>query len=227
MRTIAIGDLHGKDCWKQVDFNLYQKVIFIGDYTDSYTLSTEVIYKSLLQLIALKKAHPEKVILLLGNHDIQYLFFPNFRCTGFRPEAQRDLTALFLLNKECFQVAFQQGNYLFTHAGVSNSWMNQYAELKEVFKREKNSMSDALNKVYHSENYYLLHDVGKVRGGIFKFGGILWADRSETNRDYLEGVHQVVGHTPMENIKTFGDSDSSITYIDVLNTRIEFYELTA
>ena len=26
MKIIAIGDLHGKDCWKQVDFNLRRKL---------------------------------------------------------------------------------------------------------------------------------------------------------------------------------------------------------
>ena len=225
MKIIAIGDLHGKDCWKGVDIKKYDTIIFIGDYTDSYVLPNEAIYESLLQLIALKKANPEKVILLLGNHDIQYLFFPDFRCSGFRPESQSDLTALFLSNTECFQVAFQHMNYLFTHAGVSNSWMNQFTDLKDAFKREKNSMSDALNKVYHSENYSSLFDVGKIRGGSSDFGGILWADESETNSDYLKGVHQIVGHSPMETITTYGDSHSSITYIDVLDTKTEFYEL--
>lgn len=37
MKHIAIGDLHGRDTWQQVDTKLYDKVIFLGDYADSMT----------------------------------------------------------------------------------------------------------------------------------------------------------------------------------------------
>jgi hypothetical protein len=42
------------------------------------------IDRNLQDIIALKKACPEKVLLLLGNHDVQYMFYPHFRSSGFR-----------------------------------------------------------------------------------------------------------------------------------------------
>jgi predicted phosphodiesterase len=227
MRIIAIGDLHGKDCWKQIDFNLYEKVIFIGDYVDSFNATNNEILNNLLELIQLKKSNTEKFILLLGNHDIQYRYFPNFRCSGFRPESRFELEELFRKNQECFQVAYQYKKYLFTHAGVSNSWWNQYSEFMRKYQGDNDSIGEVLNKVYLSEDYDMLFDVGFTRGGNFKFGGIVWADKSETQRDYFKNIHQVVGHTPLESIRTFGDENSSITYIDVLNFNIQFYELIA
>lgn len=226
MKIIAIGDLHGKDCWKQIDVSLFEKVIFAGDYVDSFTATNNQIFNNLLELVQLKKSNTDKVILLLGNHDIQYLYFPYYRCSGFRPEAQFDLEELFRKNRECFQVAYQYKNHLFTHAGVSNSWWNQYSELIGKYQGNNDSVGEVLNKIHLSEDCEILFDVGFTRGGMFRFGGILWADESETQRDYLKNFHQVVGHTPRKIIKTFGDENSSITYIDVLDFKIEFYELT-
>src|SRR6476660_917534 len=100
MRIIAIGDLHGKDCWKEIDFSLYEKVIFVGDYVDGFNASNHEIFNNLLELIQLKKSNTAKFILLLGNHDIQYLYGPDYRCSGFRPEAQFDLEELFSKNRE-------------------------------------------------------------------------------------------------------------------------------
>jgi predicted MPP superfamily phosphohydrolase len=85
MKHIAIGDLHGRDTWQQVNTKLYDKVIFLGDYVDSHTLSDLVILENLKKIIALKKRPPEKVVLLLGNHDAHYLHYPRFECSGFRP----------------------------------------------------------------------------------------------------------------------------------------------
>ena len=36
MKIISIGDLHGKDVWKQIDPANYDKIIFVGDYTDDF-----------------------------------------------------------------------------------------------------------------------------------------------------------------------------------------------
>jgi predicted MPP superfamily phosphohydrolase len=71
MRIIAIGDLHGKDCWLTIDPDKYDKIIFVGDYVDASDISREKIVENLEQVIAFKLKHPEKVELLLGNHDIQ------------------------------------------------------------------------------------------------------------------------------------------------------------
>src|ERR1700744_72314 len=106
MKHIVIGDLHGKDVWQQVDVDRYDRVVFLGDYVDDFLLPDLVIDQNLQDIIALKKRYPEKVILLLGNHDVQYMFFPHFRCSGFRESMLRPLTSLFNLNHDLFQTAY-------------------------------------------------------------------------------------------------------------------------
>src|ERR1700743_608482 len=117
MNHIVIGDIHGRNAWQKVNIKAYDKVVFIGDYADSPDQSDFAILENLKMIVALKKRHPEKVVLLLGNHDIHYLHFPSFQCSGFRSSMQRDLTALYRANADFFQVAYQKDNYLFTHAG--------------------------------------------------------------------------------------------------------------
>lgn len=226
MKLIAIGDLHGKDCWKQIGFNQYDKVVFMGDYTDSFTATNDEVFINLSALIQLKKSEPAKFVLLLGNHDIQYMYFPDFPCTGFRPHAQVGLTDLFRRNTDCFDVAYQYRKYLFTHAGVSKSWHHKYEAMMRSYISNHLSMGKALNALYHSKNYAVLFDAGKIRGGPFEHSGIVWADAKETQKDHLDGIHQVAGHTPVKEIITVGNKKSSITYIDVLDFKTAFYELT-
>jgi len=125
MKHIAIGDIHGRDSWQRVNTKLYEKVIFLGDYVDSHTLSDFTILENFKKIISLKKRNPEKVILLLGNHDVHYLHYPRFECSGFRKTMQPELSALFRRNADLFQVAYQKDNYLFTHAGVTNNWYGE------------------------------------------------------------------------------------------------------
>ena len=70
MKTISIGDIHGRDIWKNVNPSKYDKIIFVGDYVDSFTISNTTILNNLLDIIEFKKSFKNKVILLLGNHDI-------------------------------------------------------------------------------------------------------------------------------------------------------------
>ena len=150
MRTMSIGDLHGKDLWKQIDINNFDKVIFIGDYVDSWDIKDEDILNNLLDLIELKKIFPNKVILLLGNHDIQYLFFPNYSCSGFRNSMLYSLEITFKENIKLFQIAFQEQNYLFTHAGISNKWLKKHNETIQYYKKtfRCKDLGETLNLIF-------------------------------------------------------------------------------
>src|ERR1700748_2969021 len=105
MKHVIIGDLHGRTIWERVNFSNYQKAVFLGDYVDSFTRSDGVILDNLKNIIALKKQYPEKIVLLLGNHDVQYLHYPQYHCPGFRPCLQPELTNIFRSNRGLFQMA--------------------------------------------------------------------------------------------------------------------------
>lgn len=226
MKTISIGDIHGRTIWKEIDPAKYDKIIFNGDYVDSYEHTDGQIQANLLEIIQFKRDNFDKVILNLGNHDIHYYFLyeNRFGCTGFRPTMAENLHMIFIHNKDLFQVAYQYQNYLWTHAGVSNGWLKQNQEEIDEFKErfDVTDYADLFNKMFLTSKYnHLLHQVGKGRKGSHKFGGITWADSEETSNNYLTGVHQIVGHSPIEQITKFGDEKSSIRYIDVFN-RVEF-----
>jgi hypothetical protein len=226
MKHIVIGDLHGRNIWQTIDFSQYDKVIFLGDYVDSLTLSDEAILKNFQQVVELKKRKPEKVELLLGNHDVQYLHYPQGRCSGFRKSMQKDLTHLFNKDKDLFSVAYQYKNYLFTHAGVSTIWFRDLMRLPIAasLKETTEDLADLFNKLAATPAGNMLYSVGYHRGGQ-GHGGILWADRQETIRDMIDGYHQVVGHTSMEEVTRNAYPGTSITYIDVLQHQTYFHEL--
>ena len=226
MKHIAIGDIHGRDSWQRVNTKLYERVIFLGDYADSYTLSDLVILENLKKIIALKKRHPEKIVLLLGNHDVHYLHYPRFECSGFRATMQPELSALFRRNAALFQIAYQKDNYLFTHAGITNNWYSEIMRSPKLLEicEEGENLADKLNLLERSAFRGTLYDVGLERGG-YGYGGPLWADMKETFTDMLHGYHQIVGHTNVEDIRTISYTGRSMTYTDVFTTKEQFHEL--
>lgn len=230
MKILAISDLHGRTVWKQANVDVYDRVIFLGDYTDSYVEDDLTIFNNLSEIIQLKRREPDKFVLLIGNHDAQYLHFPHYRCSGFRAGAQSPLSSLFAKHESLFQVAYQQGAYLFTHAGVTNRWLARLlakTENETLSITPNYDLAGLLNDVHHQSMQFrnLLFEVGPKRGGYDPFSGPVWADRSETKIDYLIGFHQIVGHTPVDDFMTFRGESGSITYTDVLQAKTQFYEI--
>jgi predicted MPP superfamily phosphohydrolase len=230
MKILTIGDLHGENTWKDLSFDLYDKVVFIGDYVDSFTESDEDISSNLINIIEIKKKNTEKVELLLGNHDIQYLYpVGRYRCSGYRPSMQITLQTLFEENKELFQIAYQYKNYLWTHAGVSNGWYGRFwQETNELLfsKFEVSTIAEKLNRAYYTRFIDTIMAVGRSRSGTCKFGGPLWADKSELIDTFILELHQIAGHSPIAKIITISDRDnSSITFVDCLGSELDFYEI--
>jgi len=230
IKLLAIGDLHGKSCWQVIDFSEYDKVVFMGDYVDSTSHSDEEILDNLNAVMAVKEQFPEKVVLLLGNHDIQYLYYPDYRCSGFRPSMQVNLTTFFSRYKHLFQIAYQVNNYLFSHAGLSSPWHERLVALLDKIPlgemSARSNLAAVLNGLDQTWHRGLLHEVGIIRGGPKEFGGVTWADKEELRNHPLEGFHQVVGHNPVPYIEALSfDDDTSITFVDVLGIQEAYYEI--
>lgn len=232
MKLFIISDVHGRSNWQHfVDIrhliklpNLetdYDKYIFLGDYVDSYTETDAVILYNLQQIIQFKKNYPDNVILLLGNHDLQYMFeFNNHGCSGYRPEMYQELHKLFQDNKELFQPVYRINNYLFTHAGVTTIWKKYLNETTDGTTYE-GDIDQIINTMFDSYDYYLFI-VGYARGGHHKSGGPFWADKSESSAWVLPNYHQVVGHHPVKDAPYTHkvDDNTSITYVDNNETGI-------
>lgn len=226
MKVVTIGDIHGRPYWKNINPDNYDVIIFDGDYVDSYRFTDFDTLDNLMQIIDFKKEFPEKVFLNLGNHDLQYMWdYATFGCSGFRAQMYHDLHDLFYDNKNLFQVAHQIGNHIWTHAGISKGWYNYNKPIIDDYttRFETKNLAETLNIILWTKDNHILHQVSDIRGGNYEFGGITWADRKETRNGYLPGYHQIVGHTPIDQITLFGDENGSIRYIDVLG-RVESHE---
>lgn len=222
MKVLVIPDVHEKTCWKKrLQDNDWDKVIFLGDYVDSWTHNDETCISNLRDIIEFKKAMGDNCILLLGNHDVQYMFAPLYQCSGYQASIAIVLKLTFQENKDLFKIAHLENNYLFTHAGVSNSWYKKYSQYLENIP---GTIDEQLNALFNSSKIDFIMEVGEIRGGFRNdVGGPIWADKSETMDDSIPNYHQIVGHTKVKDIIVIShEPNTSITYTDVLDTKEEY-----
>lgn len=199
---LIIPDVHGRTFWrKAVETKTFSHVIFLGDYTDPYPredIDQRDAYKELLDIIKYAKEHRETTTMLLGNHDMHYkskLFDRLAEGSRYSYRMSDEYAKIFNDNDELFQLAYEADyedtHCLFTHAGVSSVW---YEDSRQVIGE---LTADNLNRLAHSEEgIKAIAEVGRLRGGWAKAGGILWADYDEVAAsEPLEGVLQIFGHT--------------------------------
>lgn len=252
MRTITISDLHGKDVWQNIDPEKYDKIIFLGDYVDApykcwndihikdknfYNLIDSVngktngeILNNLSNLILFKKRYKSKVELLVGNHDIQYILrsrnfnlFSKCRASGYRKSISDNLSLLFNQNFNSFKICFQLGNFLWSHAGITQNTYNLYFKCR--FNNDYDIFSREINKLFYSDDPDL-YRISFERGGNELYSSILWTDLSEWIHDseYIFPFNQIIGHNQVPEIQIMKKGNKEIIFTDVLNTTTTFYE---
>jgi hypothetical protein len=218
MKTVSIGDTHGTEVADIVlkIINNYDKFIFVGDYVDSFFFDNVTMKKNLLDIIELKIKYPEKVTLLWGNHDIQYLLgYAQYGCTGYRPEMGIDFYEIFHSNESLFQLSFQEGDYLWTHAGIHAGWFEHRFKPFTENHNKVTVISEQLNIAFN-EGYSAIFDVGFERGGMHNIGGPLWCDKSELISKPLKDINQIVGHSRVKQIRSIKKSNIELVFTDVL-----------
>ena len=73
---IIIPDVHGCSFWREPSEKYRQAdFVFLGDYLDPYpedNIRDDDAFQGLVDIVAFKKAYPDRVTLLWGNHDLHY-----------------------------------------------------------------------------------------------------------------------------------------------------------
>lgn len=215
-KILIIPDVHGRIFWKKAIelIDIVDKVVFLGDYLDPYShenISKKQAIDNFNEILSFKRNYDNKVILLIGNHDLHY--WPQYKrdwgCR--RDDTNFDLISkMFMDNLELFQLTWKYDRYLFSHAGVTKGWFDlitgkskigdsTYAELMDI-KDYPIITLDNLNELINlSLGHNLLNMVSRERGGHFIDGSCIWADVYE--HTYAEpvdpNIYQIFGHTMM------------------------------
>jgi hypothetical protein len=195
-RIAVIGDRHGYDF--KIDPDEYTHVVFLGDYVDSFVNDFDKQYAVLQKAILLRKKF-RNVTLLIGNHDYQYFNLGmQYRCSGFQGDKYMALHAAFVDNWNCFDFCFQHKNYIFTHAGISATFLDAIRERTGLFF----DLYD-FGTMYNEEAAKMRETffVSSFNGGHDPFDGPLWIRPEQLMLDLpSERIFQVVGHTHTSQI---------------------------
>lgn len=220
MRVIAIGDTHGRTDWKQIVSNTeFDKCVFIGDYFDTHEeISVEQQKSNFADLIEYKKANMDKVVLLFGNHDYHYLRSVNETYSGFQGWHHKVHISEMLdnaLDADLMQMCFTYNNYIFTHAGVTKTWLmnNGYTDEEPI-----ESFINDLFK-YKPLSFGFTEGINYSPYGDDVCQTPIWVRPQSLYIDCLDNFIQVVGHTEQEQLKII---DNKIVLIDTIGTSGQF-----
>jgi hypothetical protein len=262
LKTITISDLHGKSNWRDINPDNYDKIIFLGDYMDAPyrkigdvksgdalndrvlvdekrgRTHAELLY-NLNGIINFKDEYPDKVVLLVGNHELPYIYYLRNKslynqvmCSGHRYTMAPQVSIMINDNFNKFQMMYQIKNVLWSHAGLTQEAYNAY--FKSRIGDRFDILVEEINKLFIL-NDLDLHIIPEIRGGYHKHGSITWADRREWNaKTYKLPFMQIVGHTPCHDIlylyedgtmtNDILDKNPIVIFTDILDKKIKFFE---
>ena len=224
----VIPDVHGRSFWRAAaDLVPGRRIVFLGDYVDPFqneSISPEWAMEVLKEILSLKRSYPQEVTLLLGNHDLQYVW-EEFPRTRHDSDYAAQYSSLFKANRDCFDLtaSFRAKNrtVILTHAGITPGWLN---ECRQLFGIGEGPLQGELlnlaeietpNKLWHSGDDTLLCEtlshVSKIRGGENAWGSMVWADVREMMAvPQAPGYLQVFGHTQQHEGPLFTDTFACI-----------------
>jgi len=211
MNILVIPDVHGRTFWKDAvekHSEDCEKIVFLGDYLDPYPwewITRKMTIENFKEIIKYKKDNPEKVVLLLGNHDLAYYDrnFP-YRVRYDSSNAYK-IKQNFGKNRSLFQLAYEaylDKHYLFTHAGVLKSWYERHKELIGDLTVEN------LNRLKtFPGGIRALCDVSRLRGGFGRVGSMVWSDIDEKSKlEDFDGIYQIFGHSQQDSQPVITDT---------------------
>lgn len=220
-KILVVGDIHGRDMWKSIvvnENNEFDKFIFLGDYFDSREgIQEHDQWWNFEDILEFKNKYPDKVTLLFGNHDYHYLpsTHDKYSLFDYRLNRRIDNQLVKLIQDRTFQLIDIEGDYLFSHAGVSQTFLD----------RNKLTLEN-------------LNDKFRMNPGILNFGNNssgsgtgddptqspIWIRPMSLESVRVDGYIHVIGHTQVKNgIEILKDRGMILT--DTLSTNPQYLKL--
>jgi Predicted phosphohydrolases len=208
---LIIGDIHGTEYWKDILDNTISenkdgKVVFLGDYVDSFTISPEDCYKNLQNIIDFAYLYnPTNTILLLGNHDYHYLYPDSIKGSGYQKEYAEKYFEIYDKNKHLFRINYQfeknKINYICTHAGITTTWLGK--QKTNIFNLETLYLNnpDAYDFKF-PKNITMTYSPS----GDDEYQSPLWVRPSSLYQKKIQNYHQIIGHTQYPEITKLGQN---------------------
>lgn len=194
-RLLIVPDVHGRVFWKYAKQHKseYDRIVFLGDYLDPYSheyISFDDAVLNFKEILEFKKDNWDKVVLLLGNHDMHYYDLDFMDCSRLNYRRRTELHNLYRDCTDCFQLVYLHDDCLFSHAGVYKDWLDSNGL----------TLQDVMSDDFIDNHVSCLRSVSGIRGGWCKVGSCIWADIRDGRHYPLAGTYyQVVGHTQLRD----------------------------
>lgn len=195
MKILILGDNHGRPFWREiVKKEKPDLTIFLGDYVTTHEHYTpEQQIEELEAILDYKEKNPDKVIILIGNHDLDGLGYYWAQCrpsaADVRPIMNKHtpLGRRFLRNAQWFYVMQVAGKpTLCAHAGVTQDWLD------EILKMRFNA--NEINKIEPDERFGFTGDRWD-NYGTHPQQSCTWIRPETLMEHHIKGWDQIVGHT--------------------------------
>lgn len=199
MKTIILGDIHGRTCWYDIiEKENPDRIIFMGDYVSTHdkNVTIEQQCSNLEDILNFKEGFGENCILLRGNHDMQHLGYHWAECSGYFPHVAQWMVGIKDRFLRLTQWVYIQDDMIFSHAGITDKFW-EYLNLGEP--TEGNILK--INDIEPSSLFGFTPNRISDYYGDSQTQPLTWV-RPVTLLEHNIGWKQVVGHT---RVKTPGD----------------------
>lgn len=210
VEVAVIGDIHGTkkfiEGYEHIlkNNNQVKKIVVMGDHFDPYDnipFDTMVgRYKDFLSCMK----NDNRIVSILGNHDLSSYIIKKDKTsrTIFEKKPYEIISSLIESNLENSRIMYKCGNYLFSHAGVSEVWVEKIAEPISFNFEKLNKVGWNADELTSLVNFYPFDFSGY--GNDPNQGPTWLRPYMLINNPYGE-YNQVVGHTMVciENNRKF------------------------
>jgi len=188
MKIAAVTDIHGTANWRAVIdmVDKFDKIIFLGDYFDSWTNKWPDQINNAGNIFTFKKNFPEKIDLCWANHDTSY--YLDERCSGYQYDYALEIRDFFKKQKDLLEVVYIYDNWIFSHGGISEKWMSCAGA----------KTPEQINKLFKDRPDYFRW-VGPDGYGNNPNEGPLWIRPESLLKNAVKNYNQVVGHTELQD----------------------------
>ena len=209
MKVSVIGDIHGTtkflECYKNIQEKDpdVDKIIVLGDWFDPYVdIDLDIMIERYNEFVKIWKSD-DRIISILGNHDIAgYINYNDRTNRTIRGKLGQKITDVIEPNLPDSYLTYKIGEYMFSHAGVSQDWLN---DISKYTYDENNYVDDIMNcKKGWAEDELsdicTFYPYDWTGCGNNEHQSCVWIRPDTLYKCAIEGYNQVVGHTRLKEI---------------------------